>query len=833
MFPVGIILIALTACLSPNGVYKLKIGVSLSYDFSNRDLLDPTMGVYLRAMQLNQETNLIHPNAQVELVYLNNRFSNSLTILNAVNYSSLGIIGLVGSGYSRMSILTSLILQNYKIPQCCGTSTSPDLGVRATHPYFFRTIPTDEAQAQAIMTYIVSQNWTQIGLLYTNEAYGRGLAQFLEVNARIYGVTILTQQPYYIENVQDATAAVKGIRDSGARIIVSIGFYEPAVRVSMEARKLGLFEPGYVWIASETIFNYPGDPALANYLFTAPIEGRGPAAEEFGNYWRQNRLNTNFEFANFTTTTGPTFYTYYMATCLDVLVKGFDKLLKENPTRSIEDLINGRLSDRVQVPGSFDFPDDDTMTGKVDFDENGNRKGDYYLINMHPTKGLVVVGTISGGKYTPDTSAHITFPGNITEAPSDKFNPTASAQFYSGGSVFGLLGFTCLGIGLLLGFSNIVGTIILRNTELIQSTFFRLTLFLNLLLTISFLQFHLMIGVPTKLTCIFDSLLLPITFALYYSVLFFKNLRLFFIFQWLSRSEMIWKDYHLIFYSFILASPVGIILLVWNIYDPPRPSVIKVSNREYYWTCRSESPKTQTLFLGLLISCAAIIMILNLIIAYRTRRVESKYRESKLISISVYNVFIVGIFAIAILTSEGLSFAAIFLVKLFTVFYVAVFNLVLFSARLAQSMIHTATSNMILPATEIQPISDSPNGIKVHYRTARIFSPFRQYQIEIVSKSSLILWKIRKTTVEDQRIIPGSTGIGIRLQDIQSLEVLKASETSIHILTNNARHEFQCADEASCAFLVQYFTTWKYKLDMPISTSITSKQMKSNTEDLG
>ena len=51
-------------------------------------------------------------------------------------------------------------------------STSPDLSNRQRFPYFFRTVPSDQYQAQAMIDIVLHFNWSYISIVYENSNYG-------------------------------------------------------------------------------------------------------------------------------------------------------------------------------------------------------------------------------------------------------------------------------------------------------------------------------------------------------------------------------------------------------------------------------------------------------------------------------------------------------------------------------------------------------------------------------------------------------------------------------------------------------------------------------------
>jgi ABC-type branched-subunit amino acid transport system substrate-binding protein len=241
-------------------------------------MVDITQGVFIRAHYFNQMRNFIHPDASVEVVYLNHLSSKSTTIQNSIEHVNRGVIATIGTSYSSLTELASLIFQTYNIPLCDGGATSPSLSNKDIYPNFFRTIPNDAAQAETVIHYMISQGWRKVAVIYTTESYGQGLATFFTNAARANNVTILSSQPIYPGSTNDKLLnTAKNLLDSTARIFVYFGYPEDYVKLIENAKQLGIYGPGYNWVGGDAMSNlnygnynrtlYVG----TSYLF--PVEG--------------------------------------------------------------------------------------------------------------------------------------------------------------------------------------------------------------------------------------------------------------------------------------------------------------------------------------------------------------------------------------------------------------------------------------------------------------------------------------------------------------------------------------------------------------------------------
>jgi ABC-type branched-subunit amino acid transport system substrate-binding protein len=267
----------LCVALSPNGAIKIRIGLNVGFDLVNDlSLIDIPQAVFIRAAYFNQITNFISPDASVEIVFFNHSMSKQNTIQNSIQLVNRGVIASIGSTYSSLTELGSLITNTYQIPLCDGAATSPSLSNKNTFGNFFRTIPNDANQAEAILLFIKSQGWNKVSIAYTTESYGQGLATFFTNAARAHNVTILSSQPVYPGATSRMTDTVQNLRDSNARIFVYFGYGQEYFNLVESAKKFGIYGAGYNWLSGDGLSILPAslnkaDVSGTTYFF--PVEG--------------------------------------------------------------------------------------------------------------------------------------------------------------------------------------------------------------------------------------------------------------------------------------------------------------------------------------------------------------------------------------------------------------------------------------------------------------------------------------------------------------------------------------------------------------------------------
>ncbi|XP_067683891.1 uncharacterized protein [Haliotis asinina] len=113
--------------------------------------------------------------------YLVSNMHNGLTSLAKNGYIvDPDLIDLYLGGYSSdRSIYLARILSDLKIPQISYAATSTALLDRYRYPYFYRTVPADDKQVQAMITFLNSKDIRYVQVLYAQSNYGEfGAAAF-------------------------------------------------------------------------------------------------------------------------------------------------------------------------------------------------------------------------------------------------------------------------------------------------------------------------------------------------------------------------------------------------------------------------------------------------------------------------------------------------------------------------------------------------------------------------------------------------------------------------------------------------------------------------------
>ncbi|XP_044129626.1 G-protein coupled receptor family C group 6 member A-like [Bufo gargarizans] len=94
----------------------------------------------------------------------------------------------IGEEFSEISIVISRILSTYFIPQISAASTVDTLSDPMRYLSFLRTVPSDQHQTRAVVELIRTFKWNWVGIITSNDDYGRSALDFLSRNFLDYGI---------------------------------------------------------------------------------------------------------------------------------------------------------------------------------------------------------------------------------------------------------------------------------------------------------------------------------------------------------------------------------------------------------------------------------------------------------------------------------------------------------------------------------------------------------------------------------------------------------------------------------------------------------------------
>ncbi|CDS08588.1 hypothetical protein LRAMOSA09949 [Lichtheimia ramosa] len=246
----------------PGERVELKIGILLPFhqtsDNVTRELtISGTSAIRMAAAEINTQQRI--PGAYVTLIEkdsfpqpLEGQEAITQAVVSAISLVQQGVIGVIGDISSSWTALSALITSTLEIPQCSFTAIASSLADRSQYSYFYRTIPTDLLYADAALSFVATQGWPYISLLYSNDDYGNQLSQYAVMKAKSQGILINGYQSFYGESdplhqVPDDIDEL--LSNPNSRIVFVVAQDEAMTTALIAAANKGYMNSDHVWIS--------------------------------------------------------------------------------------------------------------------------------------------------------------------------------------------------------------------------------------------------------------------------------------------------------------------------------------------------------------------------------------------------------------------------------------------------------------------------------------------------------------------------------------------------------------------------------------------------------
>lgn len=135
-----------------------------------------------------------------------------------------GVVGIVGA---MCSGTTGAILQSVSMPngiiQISPSATSPGLTDMEDNGLFFRLAPSDSRQGELMAEIIMSKDIDEVAVTYTNNDYGKGLADSFQAAFEEAGGTV-TINAAHDEGKGDYSSEVAALAAAGGQALVVAGY---------------------------------------------------------------------------------------------------------------------------------------------------------------------------------------------------------------------------------------------------------------------------------------------------------------------------------------------------------------------------------------------------------------------------------------------------------------------------------------------------------------------------------------------------------------------------------------------------------------------------------
>ncbi|PIA46686.1 hypothetical protein AQUCO_01500318v1 [Aquilegia coerulea] len=162
------------------------------------------------------------------------------------------IVAIIGPQTSVMAHVLSHLANELHVPLLSFTATDPTLSA-LQYPFFLQTSPSDIFQMTAIADIVSHYGWREVIAVYVDDDHGRnGIAalgdKLAERRCKIsYKAALLPDPGATEEVIKDALVKVALME---SRVIVVHTYSKSGLMIFDIAKRLGMMETGYVWIAT-------------------------------------------------------------------------------------------------------------------------------------------------------------------------------------------------------------------------------------------------------------------------------------------------------------------------------------------------------------------------------------------------------------------------------------------------------------------------------------------------------------------------------------------------------------------------------------------------------
>jgi len=206
----------------------VKIGVILGFTGPIESLTPAMAASAEMAMQEVSDSGNLHDGATVTSVRGDSTCVDSAAAVAAAErlITAEKVNAIMGADCSGV---TTAILQNAAmangIVMISPSATSPALSDMEDDDLFFRTAPSDARQGQVIADILEDKGVKEIAMTFTNNDYGKGLAESIEKNFTERGGKV-TISAAHEDGKGDYTAEVGALAQAGGDVLVVAGYLD-------------------------------------------------------------------------------------------------------------------------------------------------------------------------------------------------------------------------------------------------------------------------------------------------------------------------------------------------------------------------------------------------------------------------------------------------------------------------------------------------------------------------------------------------------------------------------------------------------------------------------
>lgn len=279
------LLLALTAsaCLASTAYAQdIKIGVLLGFT-GPLESITPMMGksAEMAIKEVNDSKALLD-GATVEAVRGDSTCTDAAAATAAAQrlVTSDHVAAIMGADCSGV---TGAVLQSVARPNgivmISPSATSPALSTAEDDGLFFRTAPSDARQGEVMANVILKRGIKSVALTYTNNDYGKGLADSFKASFEKDGGKVTVSVPHD-DNKADYSAEVGTLASAGGDMLVVAGYVDKGGKgIIQGALDAGAFDKFYLpdGMYGDSLIKAIGKPMDGSFGDVPGTDGEGHA----------------------------------------------------------------------------------------------------------------------------------------------------------------------------------------------------------------------------------------------------------------------------------------------------------------------------------------------------------------------------------------------------------------------------------------------------------------------------------------------------------------------------------------------------------------------------
>lgn len=222
------IAVALSGMASSAAAEDIKLGVFLGLTGPIESLVANMAPAAEQAIAEVSESGKLLDGIKVEAVRADTTCVDSAAATAAMErlITSDNVSGIVGGDCSGVTTaaLTNVALPNGMV-MISPSATSPALSTVEDNGLFFRTAPSDARQGVVMSDIILGKGHTEVALTYTNNDYGKGLADAFQTAFEENGGSV-TISAAHEDGKADYSAEVGALASAGGEVLVVAGYLD-------------------------------------------------------------------------------------------------------------------------------------------------------------------------------------------------------------------------------------------------------------------------------------------------------------------------------------------------------------------------------------------------------------------------------------------------------------------------------------------------------------------------------------------------------------------------------------------------------------------------------